>query len=340
VKTREEAEEAGRELPPESYHQTLFPPEAEPPFDEVSELEAVWGAAWGSVDEVSELRAVLMRPPGRELEQIRSDAWNSTVRALVDPDGRWYWTSERPPDLALVGEQYDGLVAALESEGVAVHFAEAIDSRFTKAMFTRDPLLSVPGGVIVGRMGPRMRRGEEASATRAAAAFGVPILRTIAGTGLLEGGSFAKLTPRVAAVGTSIRCNEEGARQLQEALRPVGIELLVVPLPGFSIHLDGHLAMVDRDKALVHAAGLPYWFLERLRELGIETIWSQPDERWAVNLLVLRPGKVLMPGDCPYSAESLERRGIEVVPLAYDEIQKNGGSIHCSTLELRRDRSN
>jgi N-dimethylarginine dimethylaminohydrolase len=95
--------------------------------------------------------------------------------------------------------------------------------------------------------------------------------------------------------------------------------------------------MVDRDKALVDAAGLPYWFLERLRELGIEAIWRHPDEDWAVNLLAIRPGKVLMPPECPYSAERLERRGIEVVPLPYDEIQKNGGSIHCSTIELRRD---
>jgi N-dimethylarginine dimethylaminohydrolase len=336
VATRQDVE-AGRDLLPGSYHQALFPPEPEPPFHEPAQLEAVWGAVWGSADEVSELRAVLMRRPGVELEQIRADAWNSAMGALIDPKGRWYWTSERPPDLALVRGQYDALVAALEAEGVEVHLAPAIDGRFTKAMYTRDPVLSVPGGVVVGRMAPRMRRGEEASATQSAAALGVPILRTISGTGLLEGGSFAKLTPRVAAVGISIRCNEEGARQLEEVLRLLGIELLVVPLPGFSIHLDGHFAMVDRDKALVDAAGLPYWFLERLRELGIEAIWRHPDEDWAVNLLAIRPGKVLMPSECPYSAERLERRRIEVVPLPYDEIQKNGGSIHCSTIELRRD---
>jgi N-dimethylarginine dimethylaminohydrolase len=336
VATRQDVE-AGRDLLPESYHQALFPPEPEPPFHEPAQLEAVWGAVWGSADEVSELRAVLMRRPGVELEQIRADAWDSAVGALIDPKGRWYWTSERPPDLALVRGQYDALVAALEAEGVEVHLAPAIDGRFTKAMYTRDPVLSVPGGVVVGRMAPRMRRGEEASATQSAAALGVPILRTISGTGLLEGGSFAKLTPRVAAVGISIRCNEEGARQLEEVLRLLGMELLVVPLPGFSIHLDGHFAMVDRDKALVDAAGLPYWFLERLRELGIEAIWRHPDEDWAVNLLAIRPGKVLMPSECPYSAERLERRRIEVVPLPYDEIQKNGGGIHCSTIELRRD---
>src|SRR5918999_3576750 len=329
--------EARGESAPESYHQSLFPPEPDPPFHDPAEQETVWGAIWGSVDEVSQLRSVLMRRPGAEFEEIRADAWDPAAGALVDPERRWYWTSEHAPDLALVQEQYDGLVAALEGEGVEVHFADPIEPRFGKAMYMRDPLLSVPGGVVVGRMGPRMRRGEEASVTRAAAALGVPILRTITGTGLVEGGSFAKLTPNVAAFGVSIRCNEEGARQLGEVLQPLGIEILVVPLAGFSIHLDGHFAMVDRDKALVDAAGLPYWFLERLRELGIEALWCHPEERWAVNLLAIRPGKVLMPAECSRTAELLEQRGIEVVPIRYDEIQKNGGSIHCSTLEIRRD---
>ncbi len=35
--------------------------------------------------------------------------------------------------------------------------------------------------------------------------------------------------------------------------------------------------------------------------------------------------------------ELLERAGIEVVTIPYDEIQKNGGGVHCSTIELVRD---
>jgi N-dimethylarginine dimethylaminohydrolase len=278
-----------------------------------------------------------MRRPGAELERIRADAWDAGMQALVDPEEGWYWESDQPPDLARVREQHDGLVAALAAAGVGVHFAEPVSQQFSKAMYTRDPLLTVSGGAIIGRLAPRMRRGEEASVTRAVAALGMPILRTITGTGLVEGGSFAKLTPRVAAFGTSIRCNDEGARQLEETLRWLGIELLVVRLSGFSIHLDGAFGMVDVDKALVHAPGLPYWFLERLSELGIEPIWCHPDELWAINSLALAPGHVLMCDRYPYTAERLERRGVEVVPIPYDELQKNGGGIHCSTMELIRD---
>jgi N-dimethylarginine dimethylaminohydrolase len=201
----------------------------------------------------------------------------------------------------------------------------------------RDPLVTVPGGAIIGRLAPRMRRGEEQSVMRAVASLGMPIVRTITGAGLLEGGSFAKLTPKVAAFGTSIRCNDEGARQLEETLHRLGMELVVVPLTGFSIHLDVAFGMVDVDKALVNASGLPYWFLKRLSELGIEPIWCHPDESWAINSLALSPGRVLMCDRYPHTAELLERRGVDVVPIPYDEIQKNGGGIHCSTMELIRD---
>ena len=325
------------EVVPEAYHQSLFPPLAEPPFETPEELERVWGARWGANSEVGRLRAVLMRRPGPELEAIRRDGWNPAMQALVDPEEGWYWESDTPPDLSLVREQYDGLAGALEAEGVEVHFAEPISPRFSKAMYMRDPLVTVPGGAIIGRLAPRMRRGEEQSVSRAVASLGVPILRTITGAGLVEGGSFVKLTPKVAAFGTSIRCNDEGARQLEETLRWLGIELLVVSLGGFSIHLDAAFGMVDVDKALAHAPGLPYWFLERLSELGIELIWCHPNELWAINSLALGPGRVLMCDKYPRTAERLERRGVEVVVIPYDEIQKNGGGIHCSTMELIRD---
>jgi N-dimethylarginine dimethylaminohydrolase len=322
---------------PEGYHHVLFPAVAEPPFSDPDELEQIWGRPWGSCDEVGRLRIVLVRRPGQELEQISEDAWDSRVNALVAPDRGWYWTGKKAPDLSRVRAQHHGLVAALEAEGVRVVNAEPLGSQFTKALYTRDPLMSVPGGAIIGRLAPLMRRGEEASISRTVAAEGVPILHTIVGKATVEGGSFVKLSRRVAAYGTSIRCNREGAEQLEQVLRWLDIQLITVPLNGFSIHLDGCLGMVDVDKALVRGDSLPHWFLDRLRELGIEPIWAHRDERWAVNSLVVRPGRVLMSDDCRRTAELLERRGVEVVPIPYDEIHHNGGGIHCSTVELLRE---
>ncbi|MCC6224585.1 MAG: amidinotransferase [Thermoleophilia bacterium] len=311
---------------------------AEPPFHDPAEQERVWGRAWGAVDEVGPLRVVLMRRPHGEWACVRADAWSEEAGALVDPDGMWYWESRELPDLALVEAQHAGLVAALERAGVDVVFVEGeLPPHLTRPIYTRDPLLTVPGGAVIGRMAPAMRRGEERLVSATVAGLGMPILRTIAGTGMVEGGSFVKLRPGVAAYGTSIRCNDEGARQLAEALRPLGIELVVVPLSGYSIHIDGHLGMVDVDAALVDTSGLPYWFLERLRELGIEAIPCPAGEEWAINSLCLRPGRVLMAEGYPRAVEALGRRGIEVVTVPYDEIHKGGGGVHCSTMELVRE---
>jgi N-dimethylarginine dimethylaminohydrolase len=111
----------------------------------------------------------------------------------------------------------------------------------------------------------------------------------------------------------------------------------VVPIAGYSIHIDLHFAMVDVDRALVDPSGLPYDFLLKLHELGIETIEAAAGEEWGLNLLCLRPGRVLMAEGSPRSAELLSRAGIEVTTVPYDEIQKNGGGVHCSTMELVRD---
>ncbi|ACZ40032.1 dimethylarginine dimethylaminohydrolase family protein [Sphaerobacter thermophilus] len=331
------ARSTNKHIVSESYYQSFTPPEPEPGFNDPAEMEAVWGRVWGANSEVGQLRMVLMRRPGEEMNVIQGGQYSEEAEALVDPQGRWYWRDRNPPDLAKMQHQHDVLSATLRDEGVTVVYVEGVEGPFVKSVFTRDPLITVPGGAIIGRMAPRMRRGEEAYVTKTVAALGMPILGTIVGTGMLEGGSFVKLTPKVAAFGTSIRCNEEGAQQLREILARLGIELIVVPMVGWSIHLDGYLGMVDIDKALIVPDGLPYWFIDRLHSLGIETIPVHPEERWAVNSLCVRPGRIIMSEGHPYTQERLEKRGVEVITVPYDEIQKNGGGVHCSTMELVRD---
>jgi N-dimethylarginine dimethylaminohydrolase len=143
----------------------------------------------------------------------------------------------------------------------------------------------------------------------------------------------------VAAVGTSIRCNDEGAEQLREILARIGWELVVVPLPGYTIHLDLHLAMLDLDLALADAAGLPYSFLVRLERMGIDLVHADPGEPWGVNLLALGPRRVLMAEGSPLTEERLRDAGVDVRTIPYDELQHNGGGVHCSTMELVRDRA-
>ena len=129
----------------------------------------------------------------------------------------------------------------------------------------------------------------------------------------------------------------ESSDATQGASMEQGVRLIRVPLTGFSLHIDGGLVMVDHDKALVNVTRLPYWFLDDLADLGIELIHAWPTEGKAVNSLAVRPGKVIIAEGCPRTVERLNARGVETVEIPYDEVLKNGGGIHCSTLPLIRD---
>jgi N-dimethylarginine dimethylaminohydrolase len=231
------------------------------------------------------------------------------------------------------------LANTLRAEGAEVIYLKGVDGGRFKSVYTRDSSFAVRGGAVVTRMAPRMRHGEELAVTRALAGLGMPILRTVHGTGMMEGGSFAWLNAKTAVVGRGIRVNDEGIAQVAEVLKVQGVELIVVDLRGYDIHIDGHFLMVDVDLALIWARGLPFSFLERLKELGIRTVEMTPeDNSWIVNGLAVRPGRVLMPeGISDRTREALDKHGVEIVTLPYDKVQLNGGGIHCSTCPLIRD---
>jgi N-dimethylarginine dimethylaminohydrolase len=326
------------------YHVVLerMPPRAEPAFEDPEMQTRVWGQRWGVHNDVGRLRMVAVHRPGDEINIMDPAKYDPSVAAVLDADEAWYWRDRTGPDLPLMQSQHDGLVAALQAEDIEVVHVDCSPTN-PHATFTRDMAIAVKGGAIISRMGlvgkePGYgRRGEEAFISRTLAGIGMPILHTIHGTGLMEGGSFCYLTGDVAAVAMSFRGNESGARQIEAVLAEQGTRLIRVPLTGYSLHIDGGIVMVDHDKALINVTRLPYWFLDTLAELGIETIHAWPTENMAVNCLSVRPGKVIIAAGCPRTVERLNERGVETVEIPYHEVYKNGGGIHCSTLPLVRD---
>jgi len=317
----------------------LFGPEPEPAFEDGGRMERIWGRDWGCDSDVGRMRVVLMHRPGDEFNVIDRSKRIEGIGSFGDPETGWYWQSEDIPDLAEMQEQHDALADLLRSEGVEVVYLEGVDGGRFKSVFTRDSSFTVKGGAIVARLAPRMRHGEERPVTQTLAKMGMPILRTINGTGMIEGGSFAWLNSRTAVVGRGIRVNDEAIRQVAEVLAYQGVELIDIDLRGFDIHIDGHFLMVDVDLALVWPRGLPFSFLERLEDLGIRTVeMNSADSPWVVNGLAISPGRVIMPrGLSEQTREALIRHGIEILEIDYDKLHLNGGGIHCSTCPLIRD---
>ena len=281
----------------------------------------------------------LVSRPGVEWQPMMSGGeYVEEAHAIIGPDNMWYWKGRKRPDLVKAQAQHDALTNTLRAEGVEVVKLEDPLPHMTKSVFTRDPAIIVKGGAILCRMGVSYRRGEELPFMRTLARIGMPVFHTIHSTGLMEGGSYLWLNDRTAVVSVGQRSNAEGARQLAGVLKTLGVELVCVDNTGYGLHIDGSIVMVDVDKALVFVQDLPWWFLERLKELGIQLIDADPrDGGMGVNCLAVKPGRVLMSSHAKYSADLLDQAGIEVVTLDYDEIHKGGGGIHCSTLPLIRD---
>jgi len=317
----------------------LFGSEPEPPFESTERQLKDWGRMWGCDNDVGQIRLVLMHRPGEEFNIIDPNKRIEETGSFGDLQAGWYWQSEEIPPLAEMQAQHDHLADTLRAEGVEVVYLDGVKENQFKSVYTRDSSFAIKGGAIVSRMAPRMRQGEEQVVTRTLANFGMPILRTITGNGMIEGGSFAWLNSTTAVVGRGIRVNDEAIEQLAEVLNRQGADLMVVDLPAYSIHIDGWMLMVDVDVCLIDPRGLPYSFLKDLKDLGIRTIEITPDDNsWVVNGLAVSPGRVLMPdGLSDETARELDRCGIDIVTVPYDRVQLNGGGIHCSTCPLIRD---
>lgn len=332
---------------PQYYHEVLkrISPQSHPVFEDTDMQTRVWGRSWGVYDDIGPLKMVLVHRPGNEIARMTADKYDAGIEAIIDEDEQWYWRRKDPPDLNKMQSEHDAMVDVLHDEGVEVIHMEECSPRDPKAMFLRDTGIAVRGGAIIARMGPvgkefgTGRRGEEAFVMRKLVKLGMPILRTIHGSGLFEGGSFAFLDEKTAVIGLSYRQNEEAARQIEEVLAVQGVTLIRLSLTGHSLHLDGAFLMIDDKLALVNSTRLPYWFMDLLKEHKVHTIEvHHADNPMVINSLAVRPGKVVLAiNNGEGTAERMTKAGIEIVPIDYSECQCNGGSIHCSTLPLVRE---
>ncbi len=186
---------AAMEIGPPDLHQTRMAPAAEPPFHD--ELEAVWGGV-GRLGRGRAAAARARAPPGRRVRaQSRADAWDEEAQALVDPDGRWYWTDRTPPDL----DQMPRAARRPRSRRCATRASRSSSPSRWAAGYVEGDLRRAtrssrcPAARSSAAWPCACAAGRRPDVTRMVAAEGLPILSTITGTGTLEGGSFVKLRP-------------------------------------------------------------------------------------------------------------------------------------------------
>ena len=304
--------------------------------------EEVWGKDFGVDNSVGKIRKILVHRPGKEIEQLKNGVYEESAGAIILKSARGrirsYWKDRTFPDLGLLQEQHDRMTDILRGEGIEIEYLSDPTGYWTNLTFTRDVALMTPKGAILTRFAMYFHQGDTYVTQKFLADQNIPIIGAIQGAGTMEGGSFSMLDPKMAVVGRSVRINDEGIEQLRRLLSYQGIDLIVIDMPAYFIHLDEAFVPVDRDKILVSTFILPHWFLNLLKERGYQLIETDPEDPLLTNnCIALEPGKVLFSEKGVKTRVNLEKAGVETIPVDLSEINKLGGGIHCSTLPLLRD---
>lgn len=294
----------------------------ETPFEE--QIRDYWGD-WGISSQCAPLKSVLLRRPGKEIDNF---GWEEArFREPIDP-GKFR-------------EAHQRLVDVYEENGVKVYYLDEQREDRPNAVYCRDLMFMTPEGAIIARPALPVRRGEEVAMAKALAALQIPIVKTITGTGTFEGADCLWVDRKTAILARSSRTNEAGYNQVAHVLREQGVEtILTVPIPYTNAHLDGIMNFVDEDKAIVNTRQVPYDVVEYLMNRGYNII-DAPDQDEArfslgLNIVALRPGLVIQAQGNPQTKAALEKNGVQVISLDFDEILKGWGSVHCCSATLAR----
>lgn len=288
------------------------------------DMKLYWGD-FGVASEVDDLKAVLLRRPGKEIENFDSD--KVRFRDKVDAE--------------LFRKQHDEMAKTYTDHGVKVHYVEEQREDRPNAVYCRDLMFMTPEGAIITRPGMAARRGEERYVAQALAKIGVPILRTINGDGIFEGANAMWVDRKTVILATSSRTNKSGYEQVEYELKRIGVDNIIpMQIPSSNIHIDGIMNFASRDIAMIHASQVPYDVCAALMKKGIKLLEApstkEVTETFGCNFVALKPGLIVQASGNPESKELLEKNGVKVISLEMSEFIKGRGTIHCSTAFLKR----
>lgn len=273
---------------------------------------------------IGELKQVLLSEPTnvQQAEQLNEIAKKWTMTAI---------------DETLVKQEFHQLQEVYVKLGVDVKVVTSA-ATMPHGVFSRDLGGCVKEGVILGNFKQNIRKPETDFFRSALENLDVSVIGEIIGDGIFEGGDFSFLNEDTIAVGLLDRTNEEGFRQLQTILEPLGYRLHAVPMKPAYLHLDMCFNLVAPDTAIAYKNGLPASFLKMLSKLGISLIEGEESDVFThgYNVQALGNRQVISLSQNKKINEEMRQRGIDVHEIEITETLKLGGGIHCMTFPLKR----
>ena len=194
------------------------------------------------------------------------------------------------------------------------------------AVFVEDTALLLDGHAIVTRPGAASRIGETDST--AAGLNGRFELHRIE-AGYLDGGDVLRIGKRL-YVGLSTRTDGAGINALAEIAGPLGYEVIAAET-GACLHLKTGATLAGLDRAenllLLYDPGT----IDPTQFRGVEPLAVADNEPSAANCLGVG-GRLILAVGSPRTADTLRRRGFELVEVDVSELQKAEAGVTCMSL--------
>ena len=248
------------------------------------------------------------------------------------------------PDIQKAFSEYEAFEQVFKDNGTEVLYLPEDASVNMDSIYCRDAAIATSKGMIICNMGKEGRKNEPLAEQKAFEANGIPVLGVITAPGTIEGGDVAWLDEKTLAVGHTYRTNEEGIKQITALLKPLGVEVITVPMPHYRgpsdvFHLMSVLSPVDKNLAVVYSPLIPIVFRNELINRGFELV-EVPEAEFdsmGCNVLALAPRVCLMVKGNPITKAGLEKAGCKVIEYEGAEISvKGGGGPTCLTRPVER----
>ena len=272
----------------------------------------------------------------------------ATAAFIDDAHVSMYWEALNylgKPAIEKAINEYEAFEKILKDHGAQVYYFPEDSSVNMDSIYCRDAAIATSQGMIICNMGKAGRKNEPAAQQKAYEANGIKVLGVITAPGTLEGGDVAWLDSKTLAVGHTYRTNEEGIKQVTALLKPLGVNVITVPMPHYKgpsdvFHLMSVLSPVADNIAVVYSPLIPIVFRNELMARGFELV-EVPEEEFdsmGCNVLALAPRTCLMVKGNPITKSRLEAAGCKVIEYEGAEISvKGGGGPTCLTRPVTRD---
>jgi dimethylargininase len=231
--------------------------------------------------------------------------------------------ARQPIDAGNARRQHAEYERVLGSLGCEVRRLPALDTH-PDSVFIEDTALVLDECAVITRPGAESRRGEVEGVE--AALRPLRRLYHIEAPGTLDGGDVVRVGKRL-YVGASTRSNEDGARQLADALSPHGYSVKRVPMRD-CLHLKTAVSALTETTLLIDPRCVDAGHFD-----GVSCLHVHPDEPEGANVLVVGD-VVIVPASAPCTRALLDDAGFRTIALDASELAKAEGGLTCCSLIL------